>query len=384
MRVLTLTTLYPNASQPRHGIFVRNRLTALDKLENFQRKVIAPIPYCPLVSLISNRYKVYQNIAPHEKLDGIDVYHPKYLTLPGLKLIDNATSIAKVAQKTAEQIYSSDTKYDLVDGQYLYPDGVAAYQLAKLNNIPLVLTARGSDVNYWMTDDVARAKILEAIEYASKVICVSNALKVSLMSYGVDRNKIQVIINGVDPDVFNQEINTHPDEDGYFLSVGNLIPLKGHDITLKAFAKISEKRLIIVGDGDQYNNLRKLVENLDIQERVRFIKYVDQEKLAQLYAGAKATILMSSMEGMPNVLLESLATGTPVIATNVGGISEILGAENGILLNSRNEECLISAIDEVATLNKSRLEITSTVKEYNWKNTALRQYELYGEVIQKN
>lgn len=381
MEVLTLTTLYPNALSPRHGIFVKNRLKAMDTIEDFKRKVIAPVPHCPMVSMISDRYKLYEKMPDQETVEGIKVYHPRYFTLPGLSIFDNASSMAKAAENIIKDIYSDANDFDLVDGQYLYPDGVAAYKVAKDHDKPLVLTARGSDVNYWMKNKKARAQILEAIDYASAVICVSGALKEALLEYGVAEDKITVIANGIDPQVFNANVEANPLREKYFLSVGNLIPLKGHHITLNSFYELSKTRLIIIGNGEQKNDLKKQAKNLGILGRVQFINHLDQAKLAEFYAGATATILMSSMEGMPNVVLESLAVGTPVIACDTGGVSEVLNTTNGILLKTRDEYDLIKAIGKVGSLNKTREEISQTVKDYRWSDVATRQHDLYQKIL---
>lgn len=381
MDVLTLTTLYPNALQPRHGIFVRNRLRAMDMLEGFKRKVIAPIPHCPLVSKISDRYKLYESMPAQETRDDVEVYHPKYFTLPGMSFFDNAASMAKAAESIIDQLYPNNNMFDLVDGQYLYPDGVAAYHFARNHHKPLILTARGSDVNYWMEQSKARAEILEAIDYADQVICVSAALKKSLIEHGAEEEKLSVVINGIDPACFNADVTANPLREDYYLSVGNLIPLKGHDITLSAFEGLPKKRLIIVGNGEQRDELKKQAINLGIQKRVQFIKHLEQDKLAEFYAGATATILMSSMEGMPNVVLESLAVGTPVIASDVGGISEVLNDSNGVLLKGRYEYELIEALNKIKNLNRSRQQISKTVEQYRWSDVADNQYEIYKNAI---
>lgn len=381
MEILTLTTLYPNLLQPRHGIFVKNRLSAMDAIDGFRRKVIAPVPHFPMMGMLSGRYRLYEQMPFHEVQGNIDVYHPKYFTLPGISFFDNATSMANAAENILHDLYPNGDDFDIVDGQYLYPDGVAAYKLAIKHKKPLVLTARGSDVNYWMENKKVRNQILEAIVYSNKVICVSNSLKQSLIEYGVDENKIAVIINGVDHLVFNTSVEANPLRENYFLSVGNLIPLKGHNLTLNAFFDLSKIRLIIIGDGVERQNLKKQAENLGIKGRVQFIKHVDQNKLAEFYAGANATILMSSMEGMPNVILESLATGTPVIACDVGGVSEILNDQNGILLDERSEYALANAVRSLENLVRSREEIAETVKDYRWDNVAAKQYEVYKKAL---
>lgn len=353
---------------------------ALDNIEGFSRTVIAPVPHCPFVGLVSSRFKLYEAMPSHEKLDDIDIYHPKYFTLPGVGFYDNSASMAKAAEEAINSAYDGPD-FDIVDGQYLYPDGIAAYRVAKSHNKPLVLTARGSDVNYWMNNRKAREQILQAIEYASCVICVSNALKEALINHGASEDKLIVIINGVDPKIFNSDIEPNKLREEYYLSVGNLVALKGHHITLDAFAEMPGKRLIIIGDGEQRTALRNQVEDLGLTSRVQFIKHLAQAKLAELYAGATATILMSEMEGMPNVVLESLATGTPVIAPAVGGVSEVVNEQNGILLHNRDEYDLMDAIENLEPSNYPREDVSKSVAYYRWSDVATRQYELYKSII---
>lgn len=381
MKVLTITTLYPNKLEPRRGIFIKNRLKALDELEGFERKVIAPVPHCPPLRKIFKKYQKYETLPEYENQEKIDVYHPKYMTLPGGYFIDNATSMANAAEEIIEKIYDTNNAFDVIDGQFLYPDGVAASIVAKNHDKPLILTARGSDVNYWMEDKKAREKILEAIDYAYKVICVSRALKETLVSYGVDEQKLIVIYNGVDPECFNTNAPINPLREKYYLTVGNLVPLKGHHITLNTFFEMPKQRLIMVGNGEQRRDLKKQIKDLGIHGRVQMIKHLDQQKLAEFYAGATATILMSSMEGMPNVVLESLAVGTPVVATNVGGIPEVVNESNGLLLKERDEYNLLNALEKVKELNWNREEIAKTVKDFRWEKVAEKQFSIYQEAI---
>ncbi|MCF8474857.1 MAG: glycosyltransferase [Emcibacter sp.] len=381
MRILTLTSLYPNRLDPRHGIFVKARMDHFDLLNNTSRKVIAPVQYFPLLDLYKKSKFYKLNQIPLEENDGdIPVYHPRYFTIPGTNLINVTQAMTRACEKAIQKIHRQNDDFDLVDGHYLYPDGIAAYEIARKYHKPLILTARGSDVNYWMTLKKPKQDILKALNYASKIICVSQALRRKLIEHGISENKIIVIMNGVDRNIFNPKIRTEA-KGQYLLSVGNLVPLKGHDLILQALTEFPDENLTIIGAGEREKYLKNRAQDLNILDRVAFLKYVSPRELAAFYANAKATILMSSMEGMPNVVLESLSMGTPVIATNVGGIPEVITPENGILLDKRSPKDLTEALRTALNKNWDHQKISEDAKYFDWKESSKKLYDCFSSLF---
>ncbi|VAV92222.1 hypothetical protein MNBD_ALPHA02-889 [hydrothermal vent metagenome] len=381
MQILTFTSLYPNIMEPRHGIFAKNRMDYFDRIEGTSRKVIAPVQYMPLLGLDPrSRYHKYNRIPERERQGDVAVYHPRYITIPGTSLINVANAMAKSARRVVKKIYAEEDIFDLIDGHYLYPDGVAAHRLAREYNKPLVLTALGSDVNFWLEQPQHKDSILAAINYASKVTCVSQSLKDRLIDHGISEDKLAVLLNGIDQSVFNTGVR--PDgPNSYLLTIGNLIPLKGHEFILRSLKDFPEERLVIIGSGELENNLKTLAARLEISHRVTFLPNIPQKDLAPYYAGAKVTILMSSMEGMPNVILESLASGTPVIATNVGGIPEVVTEDNGILLPARDTDALTAALKDALTRNWDREKISQGIAYLDWSETACKLHDLFSTIL---
>jgi len=376
VRVLTFTSLYPSRVEPRHGIFVKNRMDYFDRIDGSSRMVIAPVQYFPLLGLNKNsRFHRYNQVPKQEKDGDITVYHPRYLTIPGTGIINSARAMTAAAQKITRQ---QQMDFDLIDGHYLYPDGVAAFRLAKALDKPLVLTARGSDVNFWLEQPSCQAAILRAVDYAAKVICVSRDLKERLMRHGVAADKLVVVMNGVDRSLFTPGDR---DDKDYLLSVGNLVPLKGHEIILEALSRLPAEKLVLIGSGELEKHLKDMARRLNIMDRVTFLPAVAQSQLAGYYAGAKATILMSAMEGMPNVILESLATGTPVIATAVGGIPEVITDNNGILLENRTAEDLTRAISRLSDRKWEGRKISESVRYLDWVETAQRLHQIFSRCL---
>ncbi len=377
MRVLTFTSLYPNKIEPGLGIFVKARMDHFDLIENTEHKVIAPVQYLPLLGLIPGSRFHSNNQVPSQEIQGnIPVYHPRYMTIPGTNLINVASAMMKAADIMLPDIYPNDETFDLVDGHYLYPDGVAAYRLAKKHGKPLILTARGSDVNFWMEQKQPKRSILQAIDYARQVICVSHALKDRLIEHGVSEEKLTVIMNGVDRSLFNAK---DKGAGKYLLSVGNLVPLKGHEYILKALVKLTQERLTIIGSGELENSLKNLAYRLNISDRVSFLSNVPHRDLPAYYGQAKCTILMSSMEGMPNVVLESLACGTPVIATNVGGLPEVITKDNGILLTEQSAEALTVGLSSALSHDWDGQQISQDANYLDWNETARNLHRCFSE-----
>ncbi|MCF6215805.1 MAG: glycosyltransferase family 4 protein [Emcibacter sp.] len=381
MRVLTFTSLYPNKIDPRHGIFVKNRMTYFDQIENISRKVIAPVQYFPLLGLFpGSKFHRYSQVPKVETQENVAVYHPRYMTIPGTSLIDAAGAMTSAAEKILPKIYTDPETFDLVDGHYLYPDGVAAYNLAQKYDKPLILTARGSDVNFWMTQPAQKEEILRALNYASKIICVSAALKSRLIGHGIPEDKITVIMNGVDRSIFNAD--QRPVTTGeYLLSIGNLVPLKGHEYILHALAKLPDEKLVIIGSGPLEARLKNLAQQLKVTDRVTFLPNIPHDELPNFYRKAKCTILMSSMEGMPNVILESLACGTPVIATNVGGIAEVVTKDNGLLIAERTAEALTDALKIALQHPWDHSRISSDMCHLDWHETARKLHLCFVQAL---
>lgn len=265
--------------------------------------------------------------------------------------------------------------FDLIDAHYFYPDGVAAAMLGRLLGKPVIVTARGSDINTIPDYRTPRRLIQWAAARAAAVVAVSSALKNRMEGLGISREKIHVLRNGVDLDVFvplsrtelkKKYIQKRP----LLLSVGNLIELKGHNLVIEAMRSLPEFDLWIVGDGEQKAFLEKRAVDLNVAGQVFFKDPVSHSTLVEYYNIADMLVLASSREGLPNVLLEAMACGTPVIATNVGGIPEILTCdEAGVLMPERNSSEIVSAVRKLFEYPVIRQHTRLYVERFAWSNT---------------
>lgn len=378
LRILTFTTLYPSAERPRHGIFVETRLAHLRACTDVDLRVVAPVPWFPSRAPRFGLYAQYARTPAEEVRDGVQVLHPRYVTAPRIGMYTQPYALAHAAAATLHKLRRDGFDFDLIDAHYLYPDGVAAAMLARRFGKPLLLTARGSDVNLLMDYRWPRRLILEAVRQAGAVVAVSAALRERLVAHGVDPAHVQVLRNGVDTEIFRPiaradaratlALPTGP----VIAVVGNLVPEKGVDLVLDAVAALPDATVVIVGDGPERARLEAQAHALGIAERVRFLAVRPQRELAKVYSAADVLVLASSREGWPNVLLEAMACGTPVVATAVGGVQEIVTSRvAGRVVAERSGAALADALREVLARPPVQSTVAQFASQFGWQETAV-------------
>ena len=387
IRVLTFSTLYPNGASPNHGIFVETRLRQLLASGEIESRVIAPVPWFPSRHRMFGRYATYAGVPAREARHGIDVAHPRFLQIPKLGMTVAPSMLALTAIQAARQIRAEGFDFDLIDAHYFYPDGVAATWLGRALGRPVVITGRGTDINLLPRYRSPRRMILSASNRCAAIVTVSSALKDELVALGVDSGKITVLRNGVDLALFRpQERERARTECGMsrftLLSVGNLVPLKGHDLVISALPALSDVDLIIAGAGPEESGLRSLAKSLGVADRVRLVGLLPQERLRTLYSGADALVLASSREGWANVLLEAMACGTPVVTSNVCGNPEVVAApEAGVLMELRSASGVAAAVRQLQARPVDRAATRRYAERFSWDATTRGQLELFTRVL---
>ncbi|MGM9479720.1 glycosyltransferase family 4 protein [Roseateles sp. NT4] len=385
MRLLTFSSLYPSSARPRHGLFVAARLQELRRRHGFDAHVIAPVPWFPFTAERFGDYAAWARTPPQEVWQGQDVHHPRYLMLPKIGMAMQPDAMARAAIACIER---ENLSFDLIDAHYFYPDGVAAAALSRHFGKPLLITARGSDLNLIGQNARARARMLQACEQASACVGVSQALVDILRGWGVPASKLHVIRNGVDLDRFaplsvqQARAGLGLDDAPLLLAVGNLIELKGHALLIEALASLAashpQLQLAIAGEGPERAGLEALIAQHGLVGRVKLLGSIGHAELARWYAAADLFVLPSSREGLPNVLLESLACGTPVIATAVGGIPEVLAEvpEAGELLRERSVPAIAEAVQRWLARDVDRAAVRRAASAYAWDASAARLAQL--------
>ncbi|HVV65768.1 MAG TPA: glycosyltransferase family 4 protein [Rhizomicrobium sp.] len=372
-RVLVLTTLFPNAAQPNHGIFVENRLRRTLALGGLEALVLAPVPYFPSRMEAFGRYAAFARAPRRERRHGIEILHPRYVVVPKIGSLLAPALLYRAALAAVKKLAARGRFFDVIDAHYLYPDGVAAAMLARRLRIPFVLTARGSDVTQIPRNRSARTRILMAMEDASATVTVCEDLRRRLIDLGADGSRIVTLRNGVDLDLFTPGDRAAARAalglDRFtLLSVGHLIPRKGHHLIIEAMQTLPDCQLLIAGGGPMRDTLTRLASELRMTERVRLLGDIPHAQLPAVYRAADALVLASEREGWANVLLESIACGTPVAATDVNGTSEVVRSEAaGRLIAERSPDSIAAAI-RLLRRNMPRPEDTRRYAEgFGWE-----------------
>lgn len=386
IRLLVFTSLYPNAAQPRHGVFVEERLRHLVDSRRVAATVVAPVPWFPFRSPMFGGYSTFAAVPESEERYGIRILHPRYPVIPKLGMNIAPFLMYRALLPVLRKLRTAGTDFDLIDAHYFYPDGVAAARLGAALGRPVVVTARGTDVTWIPRYGRCRRQIQRAAESAAAIVTVSQALKDTLAALGVNPGKITVLRNGVDLERFGLRDRTAIRarlglQGPVWLTVGNLIELKGVDIAIEALARMPDNTLLIAGVGPEEHKLRRLVERLGLVARVRFLGAVPQAELCSYYNAADALVLASSREGMPNVVLEAMACGTPVVATPVGGVPELItAAEGGELMRERSPEALVRAWTTLQERRPDRVATRRFAERLGWQSVIEAQCALYARV----
>ncbi len=389
LKILTFSTLYPSSEMPSHGIFVETRLRHLVASGQVQARVIAPVPWFPFKGPRFGEYGRFAATPHSEQRHGLSVTHPRFVRLPKVGMSSAPYTLAWTALRAARALQRQGFDFDLIDAHYFYPDGVAAAMVARALDKPLVITARGTDINLIPAYTFPRKLILKAARQADAMVTVCAALKDELVLLGGDAEKIQVLRNGVDlqlfhpgdRDVCRRKLALAP---GRFTlaSVGHLIERKGHDLVIGALKTLPDMDLLIAGSGPEEGALRRLAAELGVSDRVRFLGALPQAGLREVYAGVDALVLASSREGWANVLLEAMACGTPVAASNVWGTPEVVsGPEAGELMPERTAAGVAAAVRRLRDEPRDRAVTRRYAEQFSWDTTTQGQIDLFQRIL---
>lgn len=387
IRTLLFSTLYPSSTRPSHGIFVETRLRELLKTGSVETTVVAPVPWFFSTDAKYGEYAKMAATPRQETRNGITVWHPRYFLPPKIGMNIAPYTLALGALPTIRRLQREGFDFDLIDAHYYYPDGVAAGILAAHFGKPFVVTARGTDLNLIPQYSHPRKLILSTAKRAATSISVCRALSDELARIGADPRQLKVLRNGVNLEHFHPLPTSDARNklgiggDRILLSVGHLVERKGHHLVIGMLPQLPDFQLIIAGDGPERAALEALSRQLNVADRVHFAGAVTQAELVLYYAAADALVLASSREGWANVLLESMACGTPVVATNIWGTPEVVSLPvAGQLAEERTSDSLVTATLALMANYPDRAKVRNYAERFSWEETTRGQIEVFRKI----
>jgi len=373
MRVLSFSYCFPNRVNPTWGVFIAQRLAALSQREKLQ--VCSPVPWFPVLSARRG------DPGPaKESWNGLKVYRPRFFYFPGVFKNHDARFYAWGLSRWLRK-FCQFWRPDVLDAHFVWPDGVGVALLAKELKIPYIITLRGK-LYECLPISSQREQCATALQRASAVISVSGQLAEEARKLGVSDDRLVIIPNGIDRDYFHsrdkrtcrKELGL-PVDGRLLVTVAHLGHRKGHHEVIRALAGLPDDvRLVIVGgpaQGGTPEMLRAVAMEVGVEDRLILPGHQPYEKVPIYFSAADASVLASYREGCPNAVLESLACGTPVVASDVGAVRDILSApETGRIVPPRKVGPLRKALADVLDHQWNSAEIVKTSGVKSWDEVA--------------
>lgn len=394
MRILALSYLYPNSIFPEYGIFVHNRLKAVAKYHEVI--VINPISWFPF-SHIFKRYRRFNNIPSQEFFDGIEVFHPRFFSVPRyFKFLDAffyKISVIPIVENICEK-----SNFDIIDLHWTYPDLPTGYALKKRFKNKMIVTLRGKEAFYSTQGYIREKLIRNYLVKADAIVALSKELLEMATNKGYSGKHRKVILNGVDTSSFQyiDKIKSRkflglPLDKNIILTVGSLIFRKGFDRIIKALKEIIQTnpnaQLIIIGtegpEGDWKKSLVQLINELILNKHVVFMGRIPNNELIYWYNASDLFCLASRGEGAPNVLIEALACGCPSVATDVGAAKEIITGDDMGIIVPNSLDGIRYGLKKGILQRWNREKIAQSMNNFNWDWCAKKVISLYEDLLQK-
>jgi len=375
LRVLTLSTLFPDAGRRNFGVFVERQTLGLAAHPDVELRVVAPIGLPPFPFALRGRHAQLAALPLGEQWKGVDVYRPRFLAVPGTAGRLHVHFLIRALAPLLADL-RREFPFDVIDASFFFPDGPAAVALGRRFGVPVSVKARGSDVHHWGTAAATAGQVRAAGKDAAGLLAVSEAMKRDMVAMGMPADHIRVHRTGVDLGQFaprdRGEAKAALNVRGpLVVSTGALIERKGHDIVIEAIAALPNVHLLIAGEGAYRGALEARIAALGLADRVRLLGAVPHGEMAALLAAADVMALASENEGLANAWVEALACGVPVVIPDVGGAPEVVTERAYGRIVGRTPAGFASGIAAVLSDHTPPMTARAGAERFTWEaNTA--------------
>jgi len=379
LRVLTLSSLFPDASRPNFGVFVERQTLGIAAHPDVELKVVAPIGIPPRPFDRLPHYAPLRAAPARESWRGVDVRRPRFTILPGTGGRFHAASLVRRLKPLLAEI-RAEFPFDVIDAQFFFPDGPAAIALGRMFGVPVSIKARGADVHHWGTSAATARQVLRAGRQADGMLAVSQAMRRDMIALGMPGDAIRVHHTGVDLARFvPSDRATGKARFGVtgplVASLGALIPRKGHDVVIRAAASLPGVSLLIAGEGSERAVLEREIARCGASDRIRLLGAVPHGDLHHLLAAADVMALCSASEGLANAWVESLACGTPIVITPAGGAAEVVDSPAAGRVVAPDSAAFAGAIADLLAEPPDHTATRAAAMRFTWDANSAGLYD---------
>lgn len=372
MKILSFSYCYPNHLSPNWGIFVHHRLKALSRIEELQ--VCSPVPWFPWFSERKGSPGPEKDVC-----DGVSVHRPRFY-FPGILKNQDARLYGRGVYSYISELCRS-WKPDILDAHFIWPDGVGISSVADRLKIPFVITLRGKLYECLKVPSQKR-QCTEALKKAAAVISVSGPMADEALKLGADPRKVHIIPNGIDPERLHIRDKMEcrrrlglPENKKILLTVAHLGHRKGHHEVIESLKGLPDNVILVIiggaAQGGTVKILQQKARECGVENRVFLLGHQPFDKIPFYFSASDASVLASYREGCPNAVLESLACGTPVVASEVGAVRDILPIpETGCIVPPRQVSPLREALDVVLSRDWNPVSVREASKVQSWEEVA--------------
>jgi hypothetical protein len=391
LKVLFLSRNYPSCVLPQAGLWVEGLVRQVSRL--CEARVVAPVPYCPPLPG-AGEFTRFRRIPARRRDGAVEVRCPRFVTGPGYSLHGVEASTYYWGVRREVDRLRREFPFDLIHAHFTYPDGAAAARLARRHRVPVLITEHAPWVPWMEQYPRVRRQAIRAARECRFHLPVSRYVRDTILRFTGEPHKLRVTPVGVDGSVFIPAPPgraPHPDQ---ILYVGIMRHVKGIDVLLRALRRLVERRpaarLVLVGGGFyrryriEAERLRALAGELGLSGHAEFVGLQPPEEVARLMRESALLVLPSRAESFGAVLVEALASGTPVVATRCGGPEDIVAEGVGLLVPPEDEAALAAAMENVLqnrrAYDPARLR-AHALDNFSWERIARATMDLYREAL---
>ena len=396
MRVLSISTLFPNPARPAFGNFVRNQMLAAAAIDEVDLTMVSPVGIPPWPLSLREPYRSLAKLPQVSDFSGLPVHYPPFRTIPKVGGDSNPDRIVEAVLPLARALHEQ-APFDLVDASFFFPDGPAVARIATALGLPYTVKSRGADIHYWGKRPAALAQMVEAAQRASLMLAVSEALKADMVALGMPKERIVVHYTGLDREAFKPVerkaaralVSAIPSlgvwsEGPLIVTPGALIAIKGQRLAIEALTDLPGAHLALAGAGEEEEALRAHAAELGLADRVQFLGQVSHDLLPRLFSAADVVVLPSEREGLANVWVEALACGTPLVIPDIGGAHEVVRDDSAGRIAPRHPRAIAAAVRAILDDPPSQQAVAANAARFSWEANATELVGIWRNAAGRN